>query len=88
MITYKKLNLYKKYDGDGDAWVSRSWWWERNKMTAEEWALITQLISELKLVNNGLAAATFAESIETKIKENCADDETITKLKELSKVMT
>ena len=88
MITYKKLKLYKKYDGDGDAWVSRSWWWERNKMSADEWALIGQLISELKLINNGLAAASFAETVETKIRENCDDGETIAKLKELSKTMT
>ena len=87
MLTYKKLKLYKKYDGDGDAWVRRSWWWERNKMSADEWALIGQLISELKLINNGLAAASFAEAVETKISENCDDNETIVKLKELSRVM-
>jgi hypothetical protein len=77
MLTYKKLKIFKKYDGDGDHWLLSSWWWERDKMTGEDWALIGQLISDLKLLNNGLAAPSYTESVEARIRENCEDEKTI-----------
>jgi len=87
MITYNKLKIFEKYKGDGDMWLKTSWFWQRNKMEADDWTIIGQLIDDLKLVNNGLAAASYAESIENRIEENCADEKAITKLKELSREM-
>ena len=56
-------------------------------MDGDDWTLIGRFIDDLKLVNNGLAAASYADSIEARIRENCTDERTIDKLKELSRVM-
>lgn len=87
MITYDKLKIFQECNGDGDYWVRTSRSSQNNQFSYKDWSLIEQLISDLKLINKGLAAASYVESIEKSIKGNCSDESTITKLKELSMEM-
>jgi hypothetical protein len=87
MITCDKLKIFQDYNGDGDMWLKTASPWQRNKMDADDWTIIEQLFGDLKLVNKGMAAVSYVESIEAKIRENCADEKTIAKLRELSREM-
>lgn len=81
MITKIKLKIFQKSNGDGDMWLRNSWWWQRSKMMAEDWSLISQLIQDIKLMNKGLVSDAYAESVNLKIQENCQNEEAIAKLK-------
>lgn len=81
MITYKKLKLYRKYKGNADMFQLSAWWWERKRINGDEWQLINQLLQDLKMTNNGLAVLSYAEGVESTIRENFEDEEAIASLK-------
>ena len=85
MLTKKKIRVFRKYKGDGDAWVRSFWPWNKKAMTAEEWAMLSQLVSEFKLINNGLAADSYKEDVLEKARANCYDEETVEELKKLAR---
>ncbi|TMI64498.1 MAG: hypothetical protein E6H07_00855 [Bacteroidetes bacterium] len=87
MITKEKIRIFKKYDGDGDAWLRGAWPWNRRKMNGEDWGLIAQLIQDIKLVEKGLASESYANNLENTLKENCKDAETINELRRVSKLL-
>lgn len=87
MITEKKLALYRKYKGNADMFQMAALPWQRNKIQQEDWTLISQLIQDLKLVNNGLAAESYKEAVLDRMKANCEDEKTIEALRKLAKDM-
>ncbi len=87
MITKTKLKIFHRNDGDGDIWLRTSWWWQRKKMTPEDWPLIEQLIQDLKLINKGLVATSYAENVYKKIRESCEDESTVKELEILATKM-
>lgn len=54
-------------------------------MTADDWAMIGQFISDLKLINNGLASDAYKESVLESIRANSENDETIEELQKLAR---
>lgn len=47
MITKNKILVYKKYDGDLDAWARIGTSEEKNIMSDDDWYLIDSLIQEI-----------------------------------------
>jgi hypothetical protein len=53
-------------------------------LPADEWSQISGLVEDLRLVDAGLASASFAASVERRLHEWTADDETRELLRQLS----
>lgn len=87
MITTEKLKIFQKCNGDGDIWLRTSWWWQRNKIDPDDWALISQLIQDIKLIDKGLCSEPYAQEVNNKIQENCMDEKVIKELRLLAKKM-
>lgn len=68
-------------------WLRSSWPWERNKMSHQDWAIIGEFISDLKLVEQGLAAPAYAESITKRAEENCENTEVVEELRRMSRLV-
>lgn len=83
MLTVKKIEIYSRYQGEIDAWVRNNSKKELAIMSDEDWYLIDGFIQDLTLVKNGLVALEFSHSLNTKLHENCEDEETINKIKSL-----
>ena len=84
MITVENLNLYLKYGGDIDSWARSASNRERAHMDDEAWHLIEGLLHDCFLVERGLASVSFADELESRLKECCDNQETISALKAIS----
>jgi len=83
MITLKHLKIYKKYGGDGDAFVRSCTKKEKYLMTFDDWKLIEEFIQGLIIIRNNSASSTFSNNLYNKIEQNCDSQETINDLKDL-----
>lgn len=77
MITLKHIEIYKKYNGDGDDFVRRGTVEEKEIMNYYHWSLVDNLVQEIFLIKGGKASDSFAEQIRIKLNENCDSLETI-----------
>ncbi len=82
MITKRKIRIYKKYEGDGDAWARG--WTSFSVMTDDDWGIMERLIQDINLVKNGLASDDYAKALEKRLFKNCDTPETIERLKLLA----
>jgi hypothetical protein len=77
MITIEKINIYKKYDGDIDAWIRLDSQLERS-IKEKEWYEIDDLIQSLTLIKNAQVSKEFEEEINRKltnsVSESCVAD--------------
>lgn len=83
MITIKHIEIYKKYDGDGDGFTHCATPEEKMIMDYKYWSLIDTFIQDLFIIKKGLASTTFIRSINEKLKENCDSESTIIQLKDI-----
>lgn len=83
MLTVKKIEIYSRYQGEIDAWVRNNSKKELAIMSDEDWYLIDGFIQDLTLVKNGVVSKEFSDSLNTKLHENCDNEETINKIKNL-----
>ena len=86
MLTVEKLEIYQRFRGDVDGWA-RAVKVDGNPsgMTDADWFLIDELRQGLSLVASGKASATFRSTIEAKLVESTADEETRELLRRLSR---
>ena len=80
MITQKKLEIYKRYDGDIDGWVRVGDKEEKKIMSDNDWFEIQDLIQKITILKRGLASEEFAKRINTIIHELTDTKETANKL--------
>jgi hypothetical protein len=78
MITLKHLEIYKEYSGNLDAWLLKLENRLNNDNTGSIWSKISELMDELTIVKNGLAAESFKEQLMKKINEECENDDVVT----------
>jgi hypothetical protein len=81
MITFEQLKVYSKFGGDGDM-IARI---GNQLLTGEEWILITNLLQDLTIINNGYASEDFIAQLNRKLSEGFDNNETIKFLKTLAK---
>ncbi|WP_341836436.1 hypothetical protein WJU16_00860 [Chitinophaga pollutisoli] len=83
MITKEKILVYKKYHGDLDDWSRWGSRRERRKIAVEEWRVLESYCQDIRIVQNGLAAAAFAVRLEGALKHDFDTAATIIFLKEM-----
>lgn len=76
MITLKKLNIYKNYFGDIDAWTRLGSKKDHTIIDEGDWNLIYNLIQN---INNGLSKQELSD-LEENLKLYCDCDKTIQQL--------
>lgn len=77
MITIEKLKEYEKYHGYYDGFYMQKVKKGTNITSDDEWHLIENLIQDIRLIKKELASKEFAKNLETKLQENCDNEETI-----------
>ena len=58
MLTHEKLNVYQRYAGDADAWA-RARVSDRQVLSDEDWATISELLDRISLKSSGATAKSF-----------------------------
>lgn len=83
MITLKQLEIYKKYNGDGDALIRCATPNEKDLMDYKHWSLIDNLVQDLFLIKKGIASTSLIKSTDEKLKECCDSEKVIQTLKDI-----
>ncbi len=84
MLTVAKLDIYRQYCGDIDGWARHARDALRAGIDDTDWALIDELLLGLALVARAEASATYAQALERRIMEVCADADTRAMLRALA----
>lgn len=84
MITLRHIEIYKKYRGDGDAFIRCATLEEKRLLDYKHWELIDDIIQNLHFIKKGLASTSFIRATNEKLNENCDNENTIQALTELS----
>ena len=84
MITIKKLEEYEEYHGYYDGFYMQRVRNGTNITNDDEWYLISNLIQDMRLVNKGITSKKFSDNLHNSLKENCNNQETISKLEQLA----
>jgi hypothetical protein len=80
MITHGKVAIYKKYNGDIDAWARVGTKEEKILMQDNDWVQIEDAVQAILLIKNGHASDIFSASIKQKLKGQFDSDDTIQEL--------
>lgn len=83
MLTKEKILLYNLYNGDLDNWSRCGSKKEQSMMSDAEWAMLGSYCQDIRIVQNGLAAAAFAMRLDTNLARDFDDEATIIFLKKL-----
>ena len=75
MITYEKVNLFEKYQGDIDIF-SRTRHFKNAKVTSEEWNLIESITQDLNLISKNLASIEYSNTFKKVFLESIDNSET------------
>lgn len=86
MITQAHIEIYMKYEGDGDGFIRCSTLKEKTIMNYKHWSLIDNFVQDLNLIEKGLASESFIKSVEEKIRENCDSEKTVEELKQMARI--
>lgn len=69
MISEEKILIYKKYEGDPDAWARIGTTAEKNMMSDEDWYLIDLLIQDIVISKGNLDRILDKNTENEKVKE-------------------
>ena len=83
MITKGKLDIYKHFNGDIDGWARIGTKKQKMIMEDKDWLLIESFLQDIHLVRNGLASEKYVKAMNVRLRENCDNEETIQKLKDI-----
>lgn len=84
MITKTKLKIYQKYDGDVDGWARVSLHKKNLEIEDDDWYLIKELVSGIRLIKTVKVADSFKNQIEEKLLQGCEDEEVINILRKMA----
>lgn len=82
MLTLEKLSVYRRFNGDIDAWARTSGPADPSGMTDGDWYLVDELRQALGMVASGLAAPEFTASVERRLIASTPDEQTRQALRE------
>jgi len=80
MINKNKIQIYKKYSGDIDAFVRMATIQEKQIISDIDWKLIDDIINDIYLESRGLVSLEMKNKIKKKIKENIHDEHVLHEL--------
>lgn len=83
MITKEKIKIYKKYKGDVDRYIRLGGKQEWGMMDDKDFFLLRGLLQDLTMVNNGLTAESYSNSVNQRLIENCDGMETVEQIRDL-----
>lgn len=83
MISIEKINIYKKYNGDIDAWARVGKKRERAVMSDTDWSLIDEFVQNLEMLKKGLVSKNFEIQAYEKLDELCENEEAIKEIKSI-----
>jgi hypothetical protein len=84
MITNVKLQIYKRYKGRIEPWISRGLPYEQKVMKPEDWTVISQLVGDLQLIEQGTTNTAFEQQVEQRLEKHCSNEDTIENLKSIA----
>ncbi len=84
MITTEKLKIYQRFNGDSHGWGQFGSEADKAAMDDDDWMIIDSLIRDIYLINTGLAADAFIESVDEKLEELCDSEDTMQALRRLA----
>ncbi|MFT3946623.1 MAG: hypothetical protein QM763_06580 [Agriterribacter sp.] len=87
MITIQMLRIYERYKGDVDRYTRASRK-ELSILSEADFFIISRFISDLKLIGNGVAAASYEAQVFEQINNLVDNDQTKEYLLKLSKVLS
>lgn len=68
MITKDKLDIFKKYHGDGDMFIRDANKETKNMIDYNDWSIIDSLIQDIRLVDKKLVSQDFEQRVLADIK--------------------
>ncbi len=83
MITLNHINIYRKYNGDGDGFIRCATSEEKAVMDYKHWSLIASLVQDIFFIKKGLASDAFVKMTYEKLNNSCEGEETIAQLQKL-----
>ena len=83
LITLAKLKEYKRFGGDEDGLTRMSSSYKREN-NSKEWALISSLIQDIKLVSKGLASEEYGKRLDADLARHCDGEGTMEEIKRLA----
>ena len=83
MITKAKIEIYKKYKGDGDMFVRCMTKGERDIISNGDFGLIDDLLQNMEIVDKGLASQSFKDKLTNDLRET-VDIDCIDLIKQLA----
>lgn len=85
MITRKKIEIFKKFNGDIDHLARVGTAQDKMDISDEDWGLIHSFLQDLELVDKDLVADSFAKSLDVRLKENLESEAILQELKRINK---
>jgi len=83
MITKEKIIIYKKYNGDIDAWARVGKKRERAVMSDRDWSLIDEFVQNLEMLKKGFVSKNFEIQTYEKLEKLCENEEAIKEIKSI-----
>ncbi|MBE6341545.1 MAG: hypothetical protein E7069_12585 [Bacteroidales bacterium] len=77
MITIEKLGIYKKYQGDGDAFCRVGKKEEKNTINYSDWKSIDEFLQDIFIVKKGFASKPFEIKLTEKLNNSCENQKVI-----------
>ena len=87
MITIEKINIYKEYRGYYDGYFTQNKTALKKVITDDEWFLLSNLIEDIFLVKKGVAAKSFENELNERLKTNCLNDHTVKQVRDLEQFL-
>ncbi|NVO84784.1 hypothetical protein [Hymenobacter terrestris] len=81
MITKQKFLIYKKYKGDLDLWIRDRRKKDISIIDDGDWQVISELLSDILLIENNLVSDDFRNKVIQSIKSNSESEEVMSLLK-------
>lgn len=77
MITKAKIEIYKRFNGDGDMFVKCGKPYEKDLIDDNDFYIIMDLLQNIEIVDKGLASLTFKDKLTSdlidKVESDCID---------------
>lgn len=80
MITIEKLDIYKKYQGDGDAFCRVGKKEEKSTINYSDWKRIEEFLQDISIVKNGYASKPFEVELKEILNISCENQKVINAL--------
>jgi hypothetical protein len=85
MITRRKIEIFKKFNGDIDHFARVGTDQEKKDILDKDWASIDSFLQDFELVENGLVSDSFVGNLGNRIKENFESETIVQELKRINK---